>query len=183
AWVDEVTPTQPQTGRAARRVDAEASVHGLGRVKGVRTTVLRIPGIYALGREGGTPRGRLERGTPVLASREDVYTNHIHADDLARACVWALWRGKPQRNLNVCDDTTMKMGDYFDLAADLFGMPRPHRMSMAEAETRLSPQLLSFMRESRRIRNRRMKDELRLVLRYPTVREGLRLPGSEGLGG
>ncbi|MEZ5706040.1 MAG: SDR family oxidoreductase [Burkholderiaceae bacterium] len=183
AWVDELTPTLPQSERAARRVDAEVSVHGLGRVKGVRTTVLRIPGIYALDREGGTPQGRLARGTPVLAAREDVYTNHIHADDLARACVWALWRGKPQRNLNVCDDTTMKMGDYFDLAADLFGMPRPPRVSMAEAETRLSPQLLSFMRESRRIRNRRMKEELRLVLRYPTVKEGLRASGSEGLSG
>jgi nucleoside-diphosphate-sugar epimerase len=183
AWTDETTPTRPLSERAVRRVDAEASVHGLGRVKGVRTTVLRIPGIYALDREGGTPKGRLERGTPVLETGDDVYTNHIHADDLARACVWALWRGKPQRNVNVCDDSTLKMGDYFDLAADIFGVPRPPRISKAEAEARLPPQLLSFMRESRRMRNRRMKQELGIVLRYPTVKEGLCAPGSEGLGG
>lgn len=173
AWVSETTPVNPLSPRAFRRVDAEASVLGLGRVMGLRTTVLRIPGIYAPDREGGTPRGRLERGTPVLHAQDDVFTNHIHADDLARGCVLALWRGQPQRRLNVCDDTDMKMGDYVDFAADLYGMPRPKRVSRAEAEAELPPMLLSFMKESRRLRNDRMKAELGLVLRYPTVREGL----------
>lgn len=122
-WMDEASPANPKTPRAWRRVDAEAAVHWLGRATGVRTTVLRIPGIYAPDRAGGTPRERLLRGTPVLRAEDDVYTNHIHADDLARACVLALWRGRPQRNLNVVDDTELKMGDYFDLAADLYGLP------------------------------------------------------------
>lgn len=173
AWIDETAPSRPQTERAGRRVDAEAAVHGLGRVTGLRTTVLRIPGIYAPDREGGTPRGRLERRTPVLCEADDVFTNHIHADDLARACALALWRGKPQRNLNVCDDTEMKMGDYVDLAADLYGMARPPRLSRLDAQAQLPPMLLSFMNESRRLRNNRMKQELRMVLRYPSVREGL----------
>ena len=169
AWVNETTGVHPLSPRAWRRVDAERTLHGLGRVMGLRTTVLRIPGIYAPDREGGTPRGRLERGTPLLREQDDVFTNHIHADDLARACVLALWRGKPQRSLNVCDNTDMKMGDYVDFAADLYGLPRPPRISRAEAETQLSPLLLSFMQESRRLRNSRMKSELRLALRYPTV--------------
>jgi nucleoside-diphosphate-sugar epimerase len=109
----------------------------------------------------------------VLAHADDVYTNHIHADDLARACVAALLRGLPQRVVNACDDSELKMGEYFDLAADLCGLPRPRRVARAEAVRELGPMTLSFMSESRRIDNRRLKRELRLRLRYPTVREGL----------
>jgi nucleoside-diphosphate-sugar epimerase len=173
-WVSETDPTQPTTARAQRRVDAEASVHGLGRALGVRTTVLRIPGIYAPDRSGGTPLERLLRGTPVLHEADDVYTNHIHADDLARACVLALWRARPQRNVNVVDDTQLKMGDYFDWAADLYGLARPPRIARAVAAGLLAPMQLSFMSESRRLHNQRMKAELGLRLRYPTVFEGLR---------
>jgi nucleoside-diphosphate-sugar epimerase len=173
-WVSETTAMNPHTPRAQRRVDAEASVHWLGRALGVRTTALRIPGIYAPGRSGGTPHERLLRGTPVLLEADDVYTNHIHADDLARACVLALWRARPQRNVNVVDDTEMKMGDYFDLAADLYGLPRPPRVARQGAGEQLPLVLLSFMSESRRLLNQRMKAELRLQLLYPTVVEGLR---------
>jgi nucleoside-diphosphate-sugar epimerase len=109
----------------------------------------------------------------VLSEADDVFTNHIHADDLARACVAALHRGLPQRVVHASDDTEMKMGDYFDLAADLCGLPRPPRITRAEATTSLSPMLLSFMSESRRLDNARLKRELRLRLRYPTVAEGL----------
>ena len=172
-WTREDTPAQPRTPRAWRRVDAEAAVHWLGRATGVRTTVLRIPGIYAPDREGGTPRGRLERGTPVLRAEDDVYTSHIHADDLARACMLALWRGRAQRNVNVVDDTALKMGDYFDLAADLYGLPRPPRVARDAAGDQLPLSLLSFMSESRRLSNQRMKLELRLRLRYPSVQQGL----------
>ena len=172
-WVDESTPAKPLTPRAWRRVDAEAAVHWLGRATGVRTTALRIPGIYASDREGGTPRERLRRGTPVLRAEDDVFTNHIHADDLARACVLALWRGRPQRNVNVVDDTELKMGDYFDLAADLYGLPRPPRVARDVAGDQLPLMLLSFMSESRRLHNQRMKQELGLRLHYPTVAQGL----------
>ncbi len=173
-WVDEATPANPLTPRAWRRVDAEAAVHWLGRATGVRTTALRIPGIYAPDRPDGTPRERLQRGTPVLRAEDDVYTNHIHADDLARACVLALWRGRPQRNVNVVDDTELKMGDYVDFAADLYGLPRPQRIARDAAGEQLPLSLLSFMGESRRLRNQRMKQELRLRLRHPTVAQGLR---------
>lgn len=172
-WTTEATPAHPLTPRAWRRVDAEAAVHWLGRATGVRTSALRIPGIYAPDREGGTPRARLERGTPVLRAQDDVYTNHIHADDLARACVLALWRGRPQRNVNVVDDTELKMGDYFDLAADLYGLPRPPRVARDAAGDQLPLVLLSFMSESRRLSNQRLKQELRLRLRYPQVLQGL----------
>jgi len=174
ALFDETRAVNPATDRARRRVDAETRLRVFGRSAGVTVTLLRIPGIYALDRDGGDPRVRLARGAPVLAAGDDVYTNHIHADDLARACVAALHRGLAQRAVNACDDTELRMGDYFDLAADLFSLPRPGRVSFAEARAQLSPMQLSFMSESRRLVNRRLKRELRLVLRHPTVAEGLR---------
>ncbi len=174
--IDETRRVNPHTPRAQRRVDAEKIMRFLGR-SGVRVSVLRIPGIYAPDREGGTPRERLLKGTPVLVSKEDVYTNHIHANDLARACAAALWRGKPQRVVNVTDDTDLKMGDYFDLAAGLYGLPKPPRISRSAANTALPLMLLSFMNESRRLDNTRMKQELKIQLRYPHVRDGLSLQG------
>jgi nucleoside-diphosphate-sugar epimerase len=169
----ETRVVQAQTPRAIRRVDAEGSVRFLGRASATRTSILRIPGIYAPDRVGGTPRERLLKGTPVLRAQDDVYTNHIHADDLARACVAALWRGKPQRVVNVNDDSGLLMGDYFDLAADLYGLARPQRLPRATAQGELPLLLLSFMGESRRMDNTRLKRELRLRLRYPTVASGL----------
>lgn len=174
ALARETTPTRPATARARRRVAAEAWMRHLGRA-GVRVSLLRVPGIYASDRVGGTPRERLRKGTPVLCADDDVWTNHIHADDLARACVAALWRGRAQRTVNVNDDSALKMGDYFDLAADLYGLPRPPRVPRSTAQGQLPLMLLSFMSESRRMDNTRLKAELRLHLRYASVADGLRV--------
>ena len=172
-WVTETRPLNATTDRARRRVDAESHLRAWGRATGVRVTTLRIPGIYASDREGGRPQDRVRRGTPVLAAQDDGYTNHIHADDLARACIAALWRGKPQRVVQVCDDSDLKTGDYYDLVADLSGLPRPARVSRAQAAEHFSAAQWSFLNESRRLSNERMRRELRLVLRWPTVRENL----------
>lgn len=173
AWVTETRPVDPRTPRAQRRVDAERAVRNFGRRGGSRASILRIPGIYARDRAGGTPRERLLKGTPVLVAEDDVYTNHIHADDLARAVVAAGWRGRPQRVYNACDDSEMKMGDYFDLAADLYGLPRPPRVRRDAAQDTLPLVLLSFMSESRRLSNTRLKAELNVRLLLPNVKLGL----------
>ncbi|GAP38966.1 NAD-dependent epimerase/dehydratase family protein [Piscinibacter sakaiensis] len=173
ARVPETRPVRPATDRARRRVAAERRLRVHGRRTGTRVSLLRVPGIYARDRAGGHPRERVARGTPVLRPQDDVYTNHIQADDLARACIAALWRGKPQRVVHASDDSTLAMGDYMDLAADLAGLPRPPRVSREEARRLLTPMAYSFLAESRRLDNARLKNELRLRLRYPTVREGL----------
>jgi nucleoside-diphosphate-sugar epimerase len=172
--VDETRPVAPASDRARRRVAAETLVRAYGRTTGACVSILRIPGIYAGDRPGGHPRERLLRGTPALRQADDVYSNHIHADDLARICVATLWRGLPQRVVHASDDSDLKMGDYFDLAADLCGLPRPPRISREQASQQLSPVLLSFMSESRRLGNQRLKQELGVRLRYPTVEDGLR---------
>jgi nucleoside-diphosphate-sugar epimerase len=176
AWVKETRPVRPATDRARRRVHAEALVRRYGRAAEIATCMLRIPGIYALGRPGGDPRERVRRGTPVLRPEDDVHTNHIHADDLARACVAALFRAGPQRVLHVSDDGDLPMGAHYDLVARLCGLPEPPRISREQARAELSPMTLSFLSESRRLDNTRMKRELRLPLRHPTVASALK-PG------
>ena len=173
AFFDETRPLRPASDRARRRVAAEQRLRDWSRQQGVALARLRIPGIYALDREGGDPRERVARGSPVLQRQDDVHTNHIHADDLARACLRALFLGRKPRALHISDDGQLPMGDHFDAVAERCGLPRPPRLSRAEAQARLSPMTMSFLSESRRLDNGRMKRELRLKLRYPTVLDAL----------
>jgi nucleoside-diphosphate-sugar epimerase len=168
--VDETRPVKPQTERARRRVDAERRLREWGARTGLRVTIVRAPGIYAADR---LPLERLTRGTPALRSEDDTYVNHVHADDLARIVVAALRHGQANRSYNASDDAPQRMGDYFDLVADRFGLPRPPRIPRDEARRLLSPQLYSFMSESRRLSNRRIKEELRVRLQYPSVYDGV----------
>src|SRR5256885_17085221 len=132
--------------------------------------MLRAPGTYA---ETRLPLERLKQRTPVLRAEDDVFTNHIHADDLARAAVAAVFRGLPNRAYNVTDDADLQMGGWFDAVADAYHLPRPPRVSWDEAETRIAPMLLSFMSESRRLANQRMKLKLRARSMDPTPRTRL----------
>ena len=177
ARIDETRTRRAANPRAARRVAAEDALRAWLRSdvsrRRARTTalaLLRVPGIYARER---LPLARLRAGTSALRAAEDGYTSHIHADDLARAAGLALFRVRGGRAINVCDDSEVRMGDWFDQVALAFGLTRPARISRAEAERTLPESLLSFMRESRRLDNRRMKQELGLRLRYATVGEGL----------
>jgi nucleoside-diphosphate-sugar epimerase len=168
--VSEITPVNPQSDRARRRMDAETSLRLWAPAHGVSLTILRVPGIYAFDR---LPIERIQSGTPALLPSEDAYSNHIHSDDLARLICAAVYHGKPQRVINACDGGEAKMGDYFDEVADAFGLERPPRLPAVEIEKIVSPMLWSFMRESRRVGNARLK-ELKTPLRYSSVTEFLK---------
>ncbi|MFZ2854550.1 MAG: NAD-dependent epimerase/dehydratase family protein [Rhodocyclaceae bacterium] len=170
ALIDETRTPAPATARAARRVDAERRLRAFGCRHGVPVSILRAPGIYAADR---LPLERLQKGTPALRDEDDVFTNHIHADDLALLACAALRYGRANRTYNASDDSQMKMGEYFDLVAERFGLPRAPRLSRSEAQTQMPALQLSFMSESRRLANRRIKQELRAKLRYPHVRDGV----------
>jgi nucleoside-diphosphate-sugar epimerase len=170
AWVSETHPLKATSPRSQRRVDAEMQIREWARRNQVKASILRVPGIYAADR---LPLSRVQQGTPGIIASEDGYTNHIHADDLARISVAALQRGKACRVYHASDDSQLKMGEYFDSVADAFGLPRVPRISRAEAQRVLPEMLLSFMNESRRLTNRRMKRELRVKLSYPTVADML----------
>ncbi|WP_256079850.1 SDR family oxidoreductase [Massilia sp. YIM B04103] len=170
ALFDETRPVAPRNARALRRVDAEQVLRAWARRRGGRASILRVPGIYAADR---LPLKRLRDGTPALLAEQDVYTNHIHADDLAQIVVRALQHGQPARVYHAVDDSCMKMGEYFDAVADAFGLPRPPRLGRAALTAAVSPALLSFMSESRRLSNTRLKAELGVRLRYTDVTDGL----------
>lgn len=170
AIVDETRPTAPQSDRARRRVDAEAALQAFGRSHGSRIVILRAPGIYAQDR---LPLRRLQSRTPVLRPEDDIYTNHVHADDLAAMCVAALVHPRAEGIYNACDDGPMPMGTWFDLLADRAGLPRPPRIARPQASGAIPAPLLSFMSESRRLLNAKIKRELGFALRYPTVQEGV----------
>lgn len=170
AWVDETARVAPTSQRAQRRVNAERRLRAAGARGRARAAILRVPGIYASDR---LPEARLRAHTPAIVPEEDSFSNHIHADDLTRACVLALTRARSQRVINVCDDTQLKMGDYFDRVADAVRLPRPPRLARSAVRDAVSPMVWSFMAESRRVRNTRMKRELRLRLRFENVEKGL----------
>ncbi len=170
-WVAETRAVAPVNGRAVRRVDAERQLRAWGEAMRVQVSILRAPGIYAADR---LPLERIKRGTPALVAAEDSYTNHIHADDLARLAWAAMFRGRSQRVYHAVDAHPLKMGDWFDSCADAFDLPRPPRVDRVEAEKVLSEALLSFLRESRQLSNARTTRELRLKYRYPTSDDLLR---------
>ncbi len=170
AHIDETRTLRPTTARAKRRVDAEQQLRRFGQRQGVCVSILRAPGIYAADR---LPLERLKRGLSTLCADDDVFTNHIHADDLARLTCAALRYGRANRCYNASDNSAMKMGEYFDLVAERFGLPLAPRITRVEAQTALSPMQLSFMSESRRLNNHRIKQELRVRLRYPQVADGI----------
>ncbi len=170
ALLDETRPVRPHSARARRRVDAEKTLRAWARRSGSRLAILRVPGIYAGDR---LPVERLQKGTPALQADDDVYTNHIHADDLARIIVLALFRAQSCRVYHAVDDSAMKMGAYFDAVADALQLPRPPRLPRGALEQAVSPQLLSFMSESRRLSNQRIKTELGVQLQYRQVSDAL----------
>ena len=177
AVVAETRPVAPANARAKRRVDAEQVLRGWGARRGASVAILRVPGIYA---EDRLPLKRLREGTPALAAGDDVYTNHIHADDLARIIERAIWRGRPGRVYHASDDSELKMAEYFDAVADAFGLPRPPRLPREQLRQAVTPMLLSFMSESRRLDNTRIRRELGVRLRYRRVADALQAMAAGG---
>ncbi|MDQ7969143.1 MAG: NAD-dependent epimerase/dehydratase family protein, partial [Oxalicibacterium faecigallinarum] len=170
ALIDETRAVRPHNARAIRRVDAERTLRRWARRSGSRLAIVRVPGIYAQDR---LPEERLRKGTPALIESDDVFTNHIHADDLARIVIAAMRRAQPLRVYHAVDDSDMKMGAYFDVVADALQLPRPPRLPRSDLQHQVTPAMLSFMAESRRLANRRLKTELGVRLHYSTVQQGL----------
>lgn len=170
AWVNEETPPHPQADRARRRLDAENTLSTWCRQHGVPLTILRVAGIYGPER---LPLERLRAGTPVLRPEECGYTNRIHVADLVAICLAAGERGEGIHLFNVSDGHPGTMTDYFFAVADALGLPRPAVITMAEAEQQLTPAMLSYLRESRRIDNKKLLRELPVTLRYPDLASGL----------
>ncbi|MGY6217490.1 SDR family oxidoreductase [Methylolobus aquaticus] len=169
-WVDESHPANPQSDRAVRRWSAEQNVQIWCAERGARAVILRVPGIYGPGR---LPVDRLRQGVPVVRRDQSPFSNRIHVDDLAAICVAAGHVPSACGVYNASDGQPTTMTDYFLKAADALGLPHPPEISMTEARERLSPAMLSFLEESRRLDNRKMLGELGIKLRYGELERGL----------
>jgi nucleoside-diphosphate-sugar epimerase len=170
-WITESQPLQPLTGRGRRRLDAEQQLRAWCEDNEVQWTVLRVPGIYGPGK---LPLARLEKGLPVLQEADSPYTNRIHGDDLAAICIAAMHSESSNTVFNVSDGHPSNMTDYFFRVADAAGLPRPPTVTREEAESVLSPGMLSFLNDSRRMDNAKMLRELDVVLQYPDLAAGLK---------
>ncbi|MCM2359033.1 MAG: SDR family oxidoreductase [Geobacteraceae bacterium] len=175
--VTEETPPNPQTSRGNRRLDAESAFREWGRGRNVAVVILRVTGIYGPGR---FPVSQLASGQPVLEERLAPLTNRIHADDLARVCLAAAEKGEDGDLFNVSDGHPTTMTHYFDAVADLLGYPRPRQVSMEEARRVMSPLMLSYMSEARRLDNSRMLEKLGIELLYPDLEAGLKAERKRG---
>jgi len=168
--VTEETTPNPQVDRARRRYDMECCLRDWCGANNVDLIILRVGGIYGPGR---LPRERIEKGVPILQEALAPKTNRIHAEDLADICVAAARVDHRYRVYNVSDGTDSNMSEYFLTLADFFHLPRPPQVDWAEAERVMSPGMLSYLRESRRVSNARMLKELDVKLKYPDLKSGL----------
>lgn len=169
-WVTEDRPPNPQADRARRRLAAEITLRHWCEASGVPIVILRVPGIYG---PGYLPEERLRSGEPVLREDESPFSNRIHADDLARICIAAARHVHPGLVYNVSDGHPTSMTDFFFRVADVLGIPRPPAITREAARRRLGPGMLSYLAESKRIDNRRMREELGVELMYPDLASGL----------
>jgi nucleoside-diphosphate-sugar epimerase len=179
ASVDEHSPALPGNDRTRRRLAAEGAVRKWCESRDVRHVILRVPGIYGPGR---LPLERLRRGEPALRHEEAGPGNRIHVDDLVTCIVAALDLDTASGVYNVGDGDHASTTEYLQQVAVAAGLPPPTLVSRAEAAARVSPGLMAFLAESRRIDTRRMREELRVQLAYPTMYEGIRASLAEQAG-
>jgi nucleoside-diphosphate-sugar epimerase len=169
APVDESSPAAPADDRSRRRLAAEQAARDWCRARDVRAVVFRVPGIYGPGR---LPLDRLRRGEPVLRPEDAGPGNRIHVDDLVSACVAAIDR--PVRGVfNVGDGDHASTTEFTQKTAELAGLPPPPLVSLADAPGRVSPGLLEYLLQSRRVLTQRMREELGVVPRYATSDSGI----------
>ncbi len=174
AWITEDQVPNPQNLRSQRRLHAENQLVDWHHKTGIPVVILRISGIYGPER---LPLMSLKRRQAILNEADSPFSNRIHADDLVSICQLAAIRATSLHTYNISDGSPCKMSTYYDLVALSAGLEKPLTLSWQEAGIALTPSMLEFLRESRRIDNRRMLAELGVVLKYPTLIQGLQQCG------
>ena len=167
-WVDEDSALTPATGRGHRRLEAERAWLGLFVQDGLPLHIFRLAGIYGPGRNQFVA---LQEGKARRIVKPGQVFSRIHVDDVAGVLQASIAKPRPGRIYNVCDDEPCPPQDVIAYAAHLLGRPAPPEIAFEDAE--LSPMARSFYVESKRVANRRIKEELGYWLHYPTYREGL----------
>jgi len=170
-WIDESRVALPKADRAYRRLNAEQQLIEYCEKNEVQYIVFRVPGIYASDK---LPVKRITSGEPIVRAADSGYTNRIHADDLSALCVEALLEKVSSGIYNCCDGQPSTMNDYFTQVADALGFPRPEEISLSQAKLTLSEGMLSYLAESKRISNKKLKSHFKTEFKYPSLMEGLK---------
>jgi nucleoside-diphosphate-sugar epimerase len=163
-WVDETTPLTPSSTRGEHRVLAE----GQWLAMGLPVHIFRLAGIYGPGRG---PFEKVRDGTARRLIKPGQVFSRIHVDDIAATLAASIAHPSPGTAYNVCDDDPAPPEDVLSHAAHLLGLPDPPTVDFATAD--LPPMVRSFYSESKRVSNRRIRQELGVNLRYPDYRTGL----------
>ncbi|MDB4948417.1 MAG: oxidoreductase [Gemmatimonadetes bacterium] len=169
-WTDEATPIDPVSPAGVARAGAEALYLDAWRVRGLPVRVCRVPGIYGPGR---TLRQRLETGAYLRVDDESHVVSRIHVDDLVAGLIAAWRRGRAGQVYLLCDDRPVTGGEYARLTAGLLDLPLPASVARADIRHELSAGAFERRTADRRCSNRRMREELGVALRYPTVHQGV----------
>jgi len=164
-WVDELTPLAPSTARGRRRLEAEEQWAALD----LPLHIFRLAGIYGPGRN---QLATLRAGTAKRIIKEGQVFSRIHVEDIANVLAASIAHPAPGTAYNVCDNEPAPPQDVVTYAAELLGIEPPPEVPFEEAD--LSPMAKSFYAESKRVSNKRIREDLGVTLRYPTYREGLR---------
>ena len=116
----------------------------------------------------------MRAGTARRIDKPGQVFSRIHVADIAGTVLTAITQAHAGAIYNVADDLPASTSDVVAFACELLGKPAPPVIPWEQAEPTMSAMARSFYAESRRVRNDRIKNELGVVLRYPTYREGLR---------
>lgn len=170
-WIDECRSPDPQADRAWRRLDAETQCQAYCAQHGIDCIIFRVPGIYAMDK---LPLKRITSGEPIVRAEDSGYTNRIHADDLAAFCVEALTEAVAAGIYNCCDGNPSTMNDYFMRVAEIMNLPAPKQISLQQAQTELSAGMLSYLAESKRISNEKLRRHFKTEFKYPDLKAGLK---------
>lgn len=169
-WTDEETETAPSSPLGLARVESEALYLDACRESELPARICRVPGIYGPGR---TLRQRLETGAYRRLDEPKRWVSRIHVDDLVEGLIAAWRRGHPGRVYLLCDDEPVTGEEYAELTASLLALPLPPTVDREDIRGELSSSAFERRLADRRCRNRRMREELGVRPRYPSVREGL----------
>ena len=170
ASVSETAPLRPFSERSERRVAAEADWLELHHAHGLPVHVFRLAGIYGPGR---STFGQIRRRAAKRIDKPGHAFSRIHVDDIAGVLAASIGKPNPGAIYNVCDNEPAPPAEVTEYACHLLGVDVPPLEDFETARQRMSPMALSFWNDNRRVDNRRIREELGVVLKYPDYRRGL----------
>ena len=175
-WVDETTPARPSHERTRRRIAVEDAWLALGKASGKAVQIFRLAGIYGPGRN---PILNLDQRAQRVIKKDQVF-NRIHVADITATLIASMARPRPGAVYNVSDDEPAPPQDVLTFAAEITGREPPPEIPFEDAV--MSDMARSFYADNKRVSNRLIREELGVVLRYPTYREGIRALATMGEG-